>query len=204
VAAQLTRHRFRSLGSGVSLRLSPRVGALIAAGLIVIVAVSALVGINDARDREHRAAMNAADASALLALPPISTDVLRTKLDAVSTQVAQMQATPSAGVTSDGLAALLVREAQSGGMTVASVTRLAEASRTIDGTAYSLEGVRITADGRPEQFVGLLAAISKQGAGIIPTLNTLTIDSSGVAHVDAAFQIPVAQADKTPVAGGAP
>ena len=204
MAAQLTRHRFRSLGSNISLRLSPRIVALLAAGLIVVVAISALVGISDAHDRERRALAHTADATALLALPPVSTDALRAQVAAVNTRVAQMQATPSAPVTPDDLDALLVREAQYAGLTVASVTRLADAPRTIEGKPYMLEGVRMTVDGRPEQFVGLLSSISKQDAGIIPTLNTLTIDDAGVAHVDAAFQIAAVNADATPVAGAAP
>lgn len=203
MAAQLIRKSpLAMVQAKMPLFLSPR--ALIG-GFAVVVAIGLLAlvaGIRDAHHSEDAARARFADAQALIALPPASTDSIAEDLTSVNNQIAtaQAEAAPASPAPSgDAATTLLVRGAQAAGLSVKAIDGVASGTKVVGLDSYTTEGVRMTVDGTVGQITGFLDATDRSQPALISTLNTMTISDTGVGHAEIVFSTYTKVVPPTPV-----
>ena len=98
MAIELTRARLRSLVSrrAEPLHVPPHVLAGVTAAVVAICLASLLLGIRNAHRDESAARARFADAQALLALPPIDTSALDSRLSGTKSDLAAEEAIAAA------------------------------------------------------------------------------------------------------------
>jgi hypothetical protein len=208
VAIELTRKRLRSMvqGSHGPFRVSPRVLAGLAAAALAIAFSSVLLSVQHARRDEAAAQRRLDDAQALLALPPVSTDELRTQLDGANSSLAAAQAAASGtpvDVSSDSATTLLVLHSQSAGLAVKGISRMNDFVVKFDSGAYDVRGLRITVEGTPAQIVTFLSHMRRIEPSLMAALATMSIAETGVARAEIGFSAYTKQASPTPAPRGA-
>ncbi|MHB8376648.1 MAG: hypothetical protein ACYDEB_06800 [Dehalococcoidia bacterium] len=210
MAIELTRHWIRGAFSAnrPPLRIPARVLVAVVVGVIAASFAAVLLSTHNSRRDERVAASRLADAQTLLALPPHDLSALRAQVDNARAQIAWLKAenaaAAQAGPVSDEETALVVRQAQAVGLAVRGVARVAPASVTVAGTPYAVDGVRLTVDGNAMQLVAFLRAVQQARGWLIPSLYSLTLDGTGVAHADIGFAVYRAAAAATPLPAATP
>lgn len=192
MAAQLTPGSpFARLQQRLPLALSQR--AMLGA-LTVVVALGMLgllAGLRDARRDEQAARARFADAQALVALPPASTDSIEEDLVAVNHQLATAEAhaaaPPSAADPRDAAVALLVHDAQAAGLAVKGLSQVAAGRAKVGDNVFDTQGIRMTVDGEIGEITGFLGALTAAQPSLIPSLTTMTISADGSALAEFVF-----------------
>jgi hypothetical protein len=174
-------------------------------GLAFVVALALfglLAGLYDARRAEDAAHTRFVDAQTLASLPPASTDSIEEDLAAVNNQLgtAQIEATPAAeSASADATATILVRGAQAAGLSVKALSGVASGQTKVGSNTYDTQGIRMTVDGSAGQITGFLDALSSAQPSLIPSLTTMTLGESGVAHAEIVFSTFTKAAMPTPL-----
>jgi hypothetical protein len=204
VAVELTRARLRSVmgGNGRSFQPSKRVLVGLVAAALAVAFTSVLVATHNAQRDEANAQRRLADTQALLALPPVSTDALRTQLDQARSDVAAVQAASNATAIdpgSDAAATLLVLHSQSAGLSVRGISRPNPATAKFDSSTYDVQGLRITVEGTPAQVIAFLADMRRTEPALYAVLGTMSIAENGVARAEIGFNAYTKEASPTAV-----
>lgn len=162
-----------------------------------------VVGLWDARRDRDAALQRYVDTQALLALPPVDIDAAKAERDTVATALREAQAAlapPSVDPSSDAATALLVRSAESAGLRVAGVNRVADSQLKDDLVTYDVRGIQMTVDGRVNDVNRFLSAMNRDEPGFIPALAALTVDDGGIAHAEIVFSVYTEAPVPTPAA----
>ncbi len=171
--------------------------------VVVVIAMLALVaGLRNAHRAEDAARARFADAQALAALPPASTDSIQDDLASVNSQLATAQAAaaPAATATSgDATTTMLIRTAQDAGLSVKAIAGVASGQTKVGTDSYESEGVRVTVEGGVGQITSFLNTLSDVRPALIPTLTTMTINEAKVAHAEIVFSTYTKVIPPTPV-----
>lgn len=174
-------------------------------GLAIVVAIAMLAlvaGLRNAHRAEEAARARFADAQALAALPPASTDSIQEDLASVNSQLATAQAaaTPVSTATSgDATTTMLIRTAQDAGLSVKAIADVASGQTKVGTDAYESEGVRVTVEGGVGQITSFLNTLADVRPALIPTLTTMTINEAKVAHAEIVFSTYTKVIPPTPV-----
>lgn len=203
MAIELTRERLRSVmgGDKRSLHASPRMLVGLVAAVLAIAFTSALLGVREARLDEDAARVRLADAEALLALPPISSDDVRAQLEQAKAQIATFDASadePSIDPGSDAATTVLVLHSQAAGLAVKGISRINPASAKFATGLYAVQGLRITVEGTPAQVVTFLGDMQHTEPSLIASLATLSVAESGTVHADIGFSVYTKDVSPTP------
>ncbi len=174
-------------------------------GLAIVVAIAMLAlvaGLRNAHRAEDAARARFADAQALAALPPASTDSIQEDLVSVNKQLATAEAAaaPAPTATSgDATTTMLIRTAQDGGLSVKAIAGVASGQTKVGADSYDSEGVRVTVDGTVGRIASFLDAVDRKLPSLIATLTTMTINEAGVAHAEIVFSTYTKVIPPTPV-----
>lgn len=174
-------------------------------GLAIVVAIAMLAliaGLRNAHRAEDAARARFADAQALAALPPASTDSIQDDLASVNSQLATAQAAaaPAATATSgDATTTMLIRTAQNAGLSVKAIADVVSAQTKVGTDSYDSEGVRVTVDGSVGRITSFLAAVADVQPALISTLTTMTMNDAGIAHAEIVFSTYTKVIPPTPV-----
>ena len=192
MAIELTRARLRSVmsGNGRSFQLSKRALVGILAAALAVAFTSVLAATHNAQRDEANAQRRLADTQTLLAVPPVSTDALRTQLEAIRADLATAQAASSATSIdpgSDAAATLLVVHSQAAGLSVRGISRPNPATAKFDSGTYDMQGLRITVEGTPAQVIAFLADMRRTEPALYAVLGTMSISENGIAHAEIGF-----------------
>jgi hypothetical protein len=172
--------------------------------LAVVVIASLVVETVNARRDEDIASRRYADAEALVALPPISDDSLKSQVAAATNALATAQTVaspPAIDPASDVATALVVQRALAAGLAVKGIARLDAAPATVDNVAYDVQAIDVTIDGSPSRVISFLFDLNASEPSLVPSLTSLAINDFGVAHAQVVFRAYVAAASPTPVGG---
>ena len=173
-------------------------------GFAFIVALgmaSLFAGIYAAHQDEDAARKRFADAQALIALPPASTDSIQEDLVVVRNAIATAEAAAAPAATdpsADAATSVLVRGAQTSGLTVKAISRVAAAEVKLGDNTYDTQGIRMTVDGGVGQMTAFLDGLSTSQPSFIPSLATMTINDAGLAHAEIVFTTYAKVASPTP------
>jgi hypothetical protein len=190
VATQLTKKSpLAFVQDHMPLFLSQRVMLGVFAFIVALGLFGLLAGLHNARRAEEAARVRFIDAQALASLPPTSTDSIEDDLVVVNNHLATAEAaaTPASIDGSDATATLLVRGAQSAGLSVKALSGVAGGQMKNGEVLYDTEGVRMTVDGATGQITSFLAKLGQTQPSLIPSLTSMTINDSGVAHAEIVF-----------------
>ncbi len=191
MATQLTRKSpLAMLEERMPLFLSARVmiGAL---AFVVALGLSGLLaGRYNAQRAEDAAHIRFADAQALVALPPASTDSIQEDLVIVRDQLATAEAVASpaaVAASGDATTTLLVRTAQTAGLTVKAISGVPSGQTKVGDAMYDTQGVRVTLDGGIGQITRFLDALSVAQPALVPSLTTMTLTDAGASRAEIVF-----------------
>ena len=210
MAAQLSPKKLSGMfESGEQMHIPARVLTAVCVVVTLAAVASVLAGIWTAQRDEKAALRRFDDAQALLALPVVDTSALQADLTAVQNAVATAEALvgpPSVDPSSDASTALLVGRAAAAGLTVGAVASVAPSEAKNGQIGYDIEGLRMTVDGSVGQITAFLAKLRQDEPGLVPILNTMTIDDKALARAEVVFNVYTEVVPPTPVApqaGGA-
>ena len=82
---------------------------------------------------------------------------------------------------------MLVEDAQSAGLTVRALSGVPSGQSAVGTDTYTTEGVRLTVEGALGQITSFLDAVGQASPSLIPSLTSMTIADSGVAHAEIVF-----------------
>jgi hypothetical protein len=204
VATQLIRKSPSAIGQArVRLSPSPRVLLGAFAFLVALSFASLFAGIYTAHRDEDAARKRFADAQALAALPPASTDSIREDLAVVRNALATAEAAvPSSQpvLSADATTTLIVRRAQAAGLGVQAVAGVAAGQAKVGDNTFDTQGVRVTVDGTLGQIVAFLDAVGSAQPWLIPSLTTMTFNDASVTHTEIVFSTYTKVVPPTPAA----
>jgi hypothetical protein len=188
----------------MTLKLQPRQAVLGGIACIVVVYASLVSAIYTSRRDERAADSRHADAAQLASVPPVPIATLTAELEAAKASLAWVQgaaALSSIDPASDEATALLVRRAQDARLTVTGIARLDTATTTVDGTAYSVDAVRMSIEAAsPDAIVDFVRRLEASDPGLVPTLSALTAGEGAGASAEIVFSA-YREMSATPAAG---
>jgi len=185
-------------------------GRVMLGGLALVVALGLaglFAGIYNAHRAEDAAHSRFADAQALVALPPASTDSIQEDLTVVHNQLATAQAAASPAAidaSGDETTTVLVRAAQTSGLTVKAISGVPSGQTKVGDFMYDTKGVRMALDGSVGQITHFLETLGTSQPALVASLTTMTINDSGVAHAEIVFTSFKKAVVPTPVPAATP
>jgi hypothetical protein len=191
VATQLARKSpIAMLEERMPLFLSARAMIGVFAVVVALGLAGLLAGLHNAQRAEDAAHKRFADAQALSALPPASTDAIQEDLTVVRNQLATVQAVaspPASNSTADETTTVLVRSAQNAGLSVKAISGVPSGQTKIGEVLYDTKGVRVTLDGSVGQITQFLETLGRSQPALIASLTSMTLNEVGVAHAEIIF-----------------
>ncbi len=193
MAVELTRKNLKELfaNRGAPVTVPVRVLTAICVFAVAVSMASVFVAIHNAHRDEAAARQRYADARALVALPPLSTESLKEDLASAKATLATAQAVVAVPtgtvVAADDPTALLVTRAQAAGLTVKGITRNVPGQSKLGDTSYDVQGVHVIVEAKPEKITAFLADLGASQPSLVPSLTSLTVNDAGIAHAEISF-----------------